>query len=126
MTTPTAKNYDLKTMSKVITTAVATLGLGAVPTGMKRYVTFVSMNNTAGQQNTLYLCSAANSANTSTVTLASAAQKFSRQLETGETDQIPRGTPDAENPLFSIAAGAYANARTNKGACKVFMQYYDM
>ncbi len=119
-----AKNYDIKTVSKVIGTAVATLGLGAVPTAMKRYVTFISINNTANQQNILFLCSAANSANTSTVTLASAAAKYKRQLEVTETGTLP-ATPSAENPLFSIAAGAYINAKASKGNVNLFMQYYD-
>jgi len=120
-----AQNYDRKTLSKVISTAVATLGLGAVPVGMKRYVTMVRANNTAGANNTLYLCSAANSANVSTVTLASAAQKYAIQLEAGESDEFPKSTPNVENPLFSIAAGAYVNAKTNTGTVRLFLQYYD-
>lgn len=120
-----AQNYDLKTMSKVIGTAVATLGLGAVPTGMKRYITLVRANNIAGANNTIYLCSAANSANVSTVALASAAQKYAMQLEAGESDEFPKSTPNVRNPLFSIAAGAYVNARTNNGNARVFLQYFD-
>ena len=120
-----AQNYDIKTMSKVIGTAVATLGLGAVPTGMKRYVTLVRANNIAGANNTLYICSAANSANVSTVALASAAQKYALQLEAGESDEFPKSTPSVENPLLSIAAGAYVNARTNNGNVRLFLQYYD-
>lgn len=121
-----AQNYDRKTMSKVIGSAVLTLGLGAVPVGMKRYVTLVRANNISGANNTLFICSAANSANTSTVALASAAQKYAIQLEAGESDEFPRSQPDVKNPLFSIAAGAYINAKTNYGSCRVFMQYYDM
>jgi type IV secretory pathway TrbL component len=120
-----AQNYDLKTVSKVIGTAVATFGIGAVPTGMKRYVTLVRTNNIAGANNTLYLCSAANSANTSTVALASAAQKYAIQLEAGESDEFPRSVPDTKHPLFTIAAGAYVNARTNNGNVRLFMQYFD-
>lgn len=121
-----AKNYDLKTMSKLIGSAVATLGLGAVPTGMKRYVTMLRVNNVAGADNVLYVASAANSANTSTVTLASAAQKYAIQLGAGETDEFPRSTPNVDTPLFSIAAGKYVNMRTSYGNARVFMQYYDM
>ncbi len=121
----TAKNYDVKTLEKNIATAVATLGLGAVPTGMKRYVTFVAMNNKANQQNTLYICSAAGSQTVTTPTLASAAAKYTRRLEVTETDSIPKGVPDVERPLFSIAAGAYINALTDKGNCNLFVQYYD-
>lgn len=120
-----AQNYDLKTKSIVIGTAVATLGLGAVPAGMKRYVTLVRVNNIAGANNTIYLCSAANSVNTSTVALASAAQKYAIQLEAGESDEFPKSNPSAKNPLFSIAASAYVNARTNNGNVRLFLQYYD-
>lgn len=118
------QNYDIKSMSKVIGTAVATLDLGAVPTGMKRYITFISAGNEAVQQNVLYICSAANSTTTTTPTLASAAQKFSRRLEVTSEINVPV-VPSADKPLFSIAAGAYVNALTSKGNCRVFMQYYD-
>jgi hypothetical protein len=120
----TVQNYDLKTVTKVIGTTVATLGLGVVPTSMKRYFTFISAGNEAGQQNVIYLCSAANSANVSTVALASAAQKFSIRLEVAGGLTIPV-VPSPDKPLFSIAAGAYVNARTSKGNCRVFLQYYD-
>lgn len=119
------QNYDLKTVQKVVTTAVATVGIGVVPTGMHRYITFVSMNNIAPQQNTIYLCSAINSANTSTVALASAAQKYSRKLEVAQTVDLPPGGLKQTNPLFSIAAGAYLNMRTDKGSMRVFVQYFD-
>lgn len=120
------KNYDIKTMSKLIGTAIATLGLGAVPTGMKRYVTLVRVNNVAGQQNALYIASAANSANTSTVALASAAQKYSVQLPADDNDQFPNSVPDPDRPLFSFAASSYVNMKTSKGSARTFMQYYDM
>ena len=124
----TAQNYDLKTMSKVIGStyaAVVTLGLGAVPTGMKRYVTMVRANNIAGNNLTLFICSATNSTSISTSTLAIASQKYAVQLEAGETDEFPRSNPDPKHPLFSIAAGAYINAVSYPGNCRLFMQYYD-
>ena len=119
------KNYDIKTLSKVIGTTVATLGIGAVPTGMKRYVTLLRTNNISGMQNTLFVASAANSANTSSPTLASAAQKYSIRHDTDESDEFPRSTPDPEHPLFSIAADKYINMLTDRGNTRVFMQYYD-
>ncbi len=119
------KNYDLETMSKVIGTAIATLGIGVVPSGMKRYVTMLRTNNISGMQNTIYVASAANSANTSTVNLVSAAQKYSTRLDCDESDEFPKSTPDIDHPLFSIAAGGYINMKTDKGDTRVFMQYYD-
>lgn len=124
---PIAQNYDLKTLQIQITSTVATLGIGVVPVGMKRYVTFVSLTNTQGGSNRAVLCSAANSANTSTITLASAAAKFTAQMVADENRQIPDGcAPEAGKPLFSIAAGAYMNALTSRGTADLFIQYYDM
>ncbi len=120
-----AQNYDLKTKSIQIGSAVVTLGLGAVPTGMKRYVTMVRANNIAGANNTLYICSGTGSVTPGTTASASAAQKYSVQLEAGESDEFPRSLPDPEKPLFSIAAGTYLVAKTNYGNARVFMQYYD-
>lgn len=121
------KNYDIKTVSKLIATAIATLGLGAVPAGMKRYTTMVRVNNVAGQQNVLYIASSpTGSATTSTDTLASAAQKYSVQLPADGVDQFPNSVPDPDRPLFSFAASSYVNMKTSKGSARVFMQYYDM
>jgi len=124
-----AQNYDLKTVSKHIGTTVATLGIGAVPTGMKRYVTLVRVNNIAGANNTIYICSGAGSATASTVPSTtgscSLAAKYSVQLGAGESDEFPKSKPDPENPLFSIAAGKYVIAKTGWGNARLFMQYYD-
>lgn len=119
------QNYDIKTVMKVVGTAVATLGLGAVPVGMKRYFTMVRANNIAGANNTLYICSGTGSTTPGTTASASAAQKYSMQLEAGESDEFPRSSPNVNNPLFSIAASAYVVAKTNNGNCRLFMQYYD-
>lgn len=120
-----AQNYDLKTKSIQIGSAVVTLGLGAVPTGMKRYVTMVRANNIAGANNTLFIASGTGLVTPGTTASASAAQKYSVQLEANESDEFPRSIPDPEKPLFSIAAGAYVVAKTNYGNCRLFMQYYD-
>lgn len=120
-----AQNYDIKTLSKQIGSAVVTLGLGAVPTGMKRYVTMVRVNNIAGANNTLFICSGTGSATPGTTASASAAQKYSVQLEAGESDEFPKSKPDPEHHLFSIAAGTYLVAKTNYGNARLFLQYYD-
>uniref|UniRef100_A0A6M3LZR7 Uncharacterized protein n=1 Tax=viral metagenome TaxID=1070528 RepID=A0A6M3LZR7_9ZZZZ len=121
------KNYDIKTMSKLIGTAIVTLGLGAVPTGMKRYVTLVRVNNVAGQANRLYIASSpTGSATTTTSALCSTAQKYSVLLPADGVDQFPNSVPDPDRPLFSFAAGSYVNMKTIKGNATVFMQYYDM
>lgn len=121
----TAQNYDLKSLSVVIGTTVATLGLGAVPTGMKRYFTMIRANNISGANNTLYVCSGTGSATPATTASASAAQKYAVHLEANESDEFPRSKPSATNPLFSIAAGSYTVAKTSNGNCRLFMQYFD-
>jgi hypothetical protein len=121
----TAQNYDLKTLSKSIGSTVATLGLGAVPTGMKRYVTMVRANNISGANNTLYICSGTGSATPGTTASAILAQKYAVQLEAGESDELPRSAPDPKHPLFSLAAGTYVVAKTDYGNCRLFIQYYD-
>lgn len=120
-----AQNYDLKTVSKHIGSTIATLGTGAVPTGMKRYVTMVRANNIAGANNTLFICSGTGSTLPGTTASCSLAAKYSIQLEAGESDEFPKSKPDPENPLFSIAAGAYVVAKTNYGNARLFLQYYD-
>ncbi len=79
-----AQNYDLKTISKQIGSTVATLGLGAVPTGMKRYVTMVRTNNIAGANNTVFVCSGTGSVTPGTAASASLAAKYAVQLEAGD------------------------------------------
>lgn len=120
-----AQNYDLKTVSKHIGSTIATLGTGAVPTGMKRYVTMVRANNIAGANNTIYICSGTGSTLPGTTGSCSLAAKYSIQLEAGETDEFPKSKPDPENPLFSIAAGTYLVAKTGWGNARLFLQYYD-
>ena len=120
-----AQNYDIKTLSIHVSATVATLGLGAVPTGMKRYVTMVRANNVSGANQTLYVCSGTGSVLPGTAASASAAQKYAVQLEAGESDEFPRSLPDPEKPLFSLAASTYLVAMTSVGNCRLFMQYYD-
>jgi len=121
----TARNYDLKTASKLVGTTIATLGMGAVPTAMKRYITMVKVANVAGQQNVLYLASAATSAATATVSAVSAISKYSIQLPAEGIDTFPPTAPDISKPLFSLAAASFLKAKTNKGNARLFVQYYD-
>lgn len=120
------KNYDLKTVSKIIGTANAGLGIGAVPTGMKRWVTFVRVDNVYGGENKLILASVTLSAAASTVALASAAAKDRIALQAKEHFANPQNGPSGEEfPLFSIAASKFLQAKTTRGDMNVFIQYYD-
>ena len=119
------ENYDMKTVNKLIGSTVADLGLGAVPTGMKRYVTFLRLDNVYGGKQKVYLASATTATYTATPTLASAASKITANIEADKEECIPPGVPDVDHPLFSIAAGKYIGALTDRGGAYLFMQYYD-
>ena len=121
------KQTNILTKSKVVGTTIAAYGIGAPATGQTRYITFVCCHNLHRQHNTVYLASAANSANTSTNTLASIATKLRIDLEAaweGKNVQVPQ-KPDVDTPLFSIAAGKCLNVKTSDGKASVFVQYYD-
>lgn len=120
------KNYDIKTKSKIISTINTGFGLGAVPTGMKRWVTFVRADNVYGGENKLILASVTGSTAASTVALASAAAKDRITLQAKEHfADPPRGPADPEFPLFSIAESRYLQVKTTRGDMNVFIQYYD-
>jgi len=120
------KNYDIKTVSKIIGTSVTSLGLGAVPSGMKRWVTFVRVDNTYGGENKLFLVSTTSETYASTVTRASAGAKDRITLQAKEHFANPADGPcDVEYPLFSIAEEKYLTALTNRGDVNLFIQYYD-
>lgn len=120
------KNYDIKTISKVISTVNTGLSLGAVPAGMKRWVTFVRADNVYGGENKLFLVSTTAETAASTVTLASAGAKDRVTLQSKEHfANPPKGPADPEFPLFSIAESKYLTAKTNRGSVNLFMQYYE-
>lgn len=120
------KNYDLRTVSKIISTINTGFGIGAVPTGMKRWVTFIRLDNVYGGENKLILASVTGSTAASTIALASAAAKERITLQAKEHFADPaRGPSDPVFPLFSIAAGKYLQGKTTRGQMNVFLQYYD-
>lgn len=119
---------DLRTVSKVVgtsPTAVA-FGLEAVPTGLKRFVTFLDVQNKYGGEQRLWVCSVAASTTASTPTTASAAAKMRFVLQNGDHRSFPReGPTQPDRPLFSIAAGKYLTFHTDKGDAYVTFQFYD-
>lgn len=124
--------YDLKSENVVIGTAAAntSLGIGRVPAGKQRFVTFVKATNLhigAGGTNTLYMAShtASQLAN---LPLATAAKKMTIPFRVDgekQTEQVPEGEPDMNNPLFAIAASNFLAARTSRASVDLFIQYYD-
>ena len=120
--------YDLHTFCKVITTNPTSLGLGAVPTGTTRYITFLRAENGFAGDNKLYIVSVATETYASTIARASTVKKDFYLLANGDTRiiLIPElGPSPYYRPLFSIAADAYLNGITDKGAVTIFGQYYE-
>jgi hypothetical protein len=136
------KNYNLQTKTfrcKGTTGSCVAIG-GAVPTGMKRYVTFISVRPTlltkVSKGSKIWFCSAATSQATkfSTLALASAAKKFVVRIPSATAQKrffaYPESGPDPENPLFSVAESKFLTAQTHStthvsASCAVFVQYYD-
>jgi hypothetical protein len=120
------RNYDLKTVSKVVTTSPSSLGLGAVPPYMKRWVTFLRLENRFGGQQKLWLVSVATDTYATTPTRASARAKDRFLLQAADRVEVPSSGPlEPGRTLFSIAADKYLNALTSHGSAALFVQYYD-
>jgi len=124
--------FDIKSKNVVIGTAEANtkFDIGRVPAGKTRFVTFVKaacVKYGGGATNTLYLAdyTASRVAN---LPLATAAKKltipFDLTLEK-QSEQVPEGGIDIENPLFAIGQSNFLVGRTSRGKIDVFVQYYD-
>jgi len=120
MTEGDVTNKDLKTLSKVITSVPANLGLGAVASGMKRWVTFVKVTNEHAAANAIFLCSGTTATNA-----ASGVAKDKQYLGTQYDAFAYPDSPRPDNPLFSIAASKFLTAFTTVGNMHLFMQYFD-
>lgn len=114
------ENYDLKTYSGRVTAARADLGIGAVPAGMKRYITYLKLNNINNAATVELDESDVLDGATGTNT-----RKDLQRLASGATIMYP-DTPNAETPILSIAAGKFITMFDGSGAdTEVTAQYYD-
>jgi hypothetical protein len=134
------RNYNILTKKfhlKGTTGSAVTIG-SSVAAGMNRYITFISVRQNAiakGLGSKIWFCSVATSQGASTVTLASASEKFTVRLASAagahpKFFKYPGSGPDPENPLFSVAASKFCVARSSSTqagstSCTVFVQYYD-
>lgn len=129
------RNIELKNVNKIITSGIAGINIGGqVPTNMKRWVTFVSLDtlSPAGASNVgIYLASVSvsNPSIASIVLLAN--RKMKLMLRATQTSghrktplQVPR-LPDINTPLFSIAGGKWLGAFATKTTAQVVVQYFD-
>ena len=132
------RNRELQTASIPVTsnTAEITIG-GQVPAGMKRWVTFLTMD-------TMFIVSRASdvgiyfaSVGVSNPTIASMVLTANRKLyvpmegtqisrsNKGRPHMLPAQGPDPENPLFSIAAGKWLGVTASLTTGNIFCQFFD-
>ncbi len=122
----TVQKYDLKTLSKVITTNPTSLGLGAVPSYMKRWITFIRAEDRQGVAQKIWFVSVATETYASTNTRASAVAKERIFLQANDVREIPAmGPTKTERPLFSIAATKFLCVKPDRGQAQVTIQYFD-
>ena len=141
------RNIELNTVSKVVTSETSGINIGGqVPSGMKRWVTFLTLDTmaiTGCSSVRLYLASVGVSNPTKASIIATGNRKMLLDLRasgiqasaaTGKTKQdlTPHGpplqipeSPDANKPLFSIAGGKWLGVWASVTTANVFIQYYD-
>ena len=130
------RNTELKTEEKIVTSATSGINLGGqVPAGMKRWVSFLSIDSMviAGGASSLGLYFA--SVNVSNPTKASLIATGNRRAltflrATGTSGlrksplTIPKN-PSVDKPLFSIAAGNWLGVWATRTTALVGMRYFD-
>ena len=115
------QDVQIQSAHVVVSAAVTDLGLGAVPSGMKRWITFIKQCNEDAAANSLFLCSG------TTATDATAANAKDKQFLAGQYDTMAYpDSPNVKNPLFSIAASKYLAAYSSGGNTGLFVQFYDL
>ncbi len=128
------RNSELKTDFVTVTSGVANITAGGqVPAGMKRWVTFVSLDS--GQVMASHLGVYFASVNVSNPSIASIVATGNRKLlahlrttqSTGLTKrplQIPKKA-SVDTPLFSIAGGNWLGLAATITTALVNVQYFD-
>ena len=131
------RNSELKTTSKIVTEDTAGLNLaGQVPAGMKRWVSFLTMDTATVNRASdvgVYFASVSVSNPTKASLIATSNRKRFIPIEGTKLSRsnkarpvmLPASGPDPENPIFSIAAGKWLGVYASKTTANVFMQYYD-
>ena len=148
------RNTETQWSNKVVekTTEELTIG-GQVPDGMKRWVTFLSLDSmlvTGASSVRLYMASVSVSDPTKTSLIATSNRKMLLDLRatglaqthgsaatskigaTHKQDLTPDGpplmipdTPNTKNPLFSIAAENWLGVYASYATANVSVQYFD-
>jgi len=110
-------NLDVKSDTKTVSTVAVKLTGSSVPVGMKRWITYIKLNNQEKGTNTMILCSSISS-NT-----ASSSTAKDKVILASPYDLV--AYPEKPVPLFSIAESKFMTAISNKGKVNVFVQYFD-
>ena len=131
------RNIELKTVSKVASSQASTLTIGGVvPAGMKRWVTFVSIDTpiiAGASQLGVYLASVGVSVPIKASLIATANRKMLIYLRSTQANtdpfrrtplQIPK-IPNINTPLFSIAGGKWLGVFATKTTANITLQYFD-
>ena len=131
------RDKDLKSVYKVVTSETSALNIGGrVPLGMKRWVTFLSVDSiTSARCSTFraYFASVGVSNPTKASLIATTHRKYNFGTTATQVSRVdhmlpvmaPMGGPSNENPLFSIAAGKWLGVWASVTTVGVFMQYFD-
>lgn len=130
------RNIELKTISKVLSSNLSQNIGGKVPTGMKRWVTFVAVDTKGGialaSNIGVYLASVGVSNPTKASIVATGNRKMLLMVRaTTATKPMKKGAlqvpkvPNVNNPLFSIAGGKWLGVIATVTTGAIMMQYFD-
>lgn len=116
----TVRDIELKTVVQTVTNTEVDLGIGAVPAGMRRWITFVKTANILAGVNTLLLCSG------TTATDATAGNRKDKTVLGSQYDLVAYpDNPDVQKPLFSIGPNRYLALVASGISMETMIQYYD-
>lgn len=133
---PDLRNIELKTIDKVVTSATSRINVGGqVPSGLKRWFTFVGLDTVlaagGASQVGVYLASVSVSNPTKASLIATGNRKMLLYLRaTGVAGlkmapvQVPK-VPNINTPLFSIAGGKWLGVWATKTTGFLKTQYFD-
>lgn len=131
-----ARNRELQTVSKVVSSDASTITIGGqVPAGMTRWVTFIALDaylaaNTEALR--MYFASTG-AAPTKTSMIATGNRKYLFDLRAskllnvtpdGVPFMVPR-QPNVDKPLFSIGGESYLGVYASSITSNLFVQFYD-
>jgi len=130
------RNLQIKTTHKITKAAATTIG-GRVPPGMKRYVTFLMVDD-YGDANMTQLgvfFASATVSNMGRASIVSAGSHRKILIKSYGSDVSAAGTvrpvmfpasgPNPANPIFTIAGGSWLGVYSSKNTAAIFMQYFD-